>query len=406
MDARDRLRRYLEQRRELGESEFVLDGLPVDDVLKLVGARGGARPKPSAGAQPPRTVDGPPPGYMEGPPLDDGPDYGGPPMPDSPLPASQAPTPAAPVPERRFSANASTDWRETLRNAGAGRPGGPAQPPSPAPAAAGPSQAGTSQAGTSTPGVSPPPAAERLREPQRPAAAASSGANGPVVLPAWLEALGVPAGLEAGRLRVSDMAPHVAALPSLEHVANLVAGCTACALHKTARNPVPGEGNPHADFLCVGEAPGANEDEQGRPFVGEAGQLLTKILGAIQLTRDEVYICNVLKHRPPGNRDPLPDEVLACQPYLLRQIELVQPKVILALGRFAAQTLLQTTTAIGALRGKLHRYHGVPLIVTYHPAALLRNEAWKRPTWEDVKLARRVLDAARASGTAANSGTE
>jgi DNA polymerase len=147
----------------------------------------------------------------------------------------------------------------------------------------------------------------------------------------------------------------------------------------------------------VGEAPGANEDEQGRPFVGEAGQLLTKILGAIQLSRDEVFICNVLKHRPPGNRDPLPDEVLACQPYLLRQIELVKPRVILALGRFAAQTLLQTGAAIGALRGKVHRYHGVPLIVTYHPAALLRNEAWKRPTWEDVKLARRILDAARAA---------
>jgi uracil-DNA glycosylase len=114
-----------------------------------------------------------------------------------------------------------------------------------------------------------------------------------------------------------------------------------------------------------------------------------------------VYICNVLKHRPPGNRDPLPEEVLACQPYLLRQIELVRPKVILALGRFAAQTLLQTTTGIGALRGKVHRFHGVPLIVTYHPAALLRNESWKRPTWEDVKLARRILDAARATSSGA-----
>ena len=226
------------------------------------------------------------------------------------------------------------------------------------------------------------------------------------MLPPWLEALGVPAGLEAGRLRVADVAPHVAALPSLEHVANLVAGCTACTLHKTARHPVPGEGNPQAEFLCVGEAPGASEDELGRPFVGEAGQLLTKILGAIQLTRDDVYICNVLKHRPSGNRDPQPEEVLACQPYLVRQIELVRPKVILALGRFAAQTLLQTSTAIGALRGKLHRYQGVPLIVTYHPAALLRNESWKRPTWEDVKLARRVLDAARAAGEASGNGTE
>jgi DNA polymerase len=200
---------------------------------------------------------------------------------------------------------------------------------------------------------------------------------------------------------VNDVAPEIGALRSLDDIATLVAGCTACALHKSARNPVPGEGNPQADFLCVGEAPGAQEDEQGRPFVGESGQLLTKILGAIQLSRDDVYICNVLKHRPPGNRDPLPEEVHACQPYLLRQIELVQPKVILALGRFAAQTLLQTTTAIGALRGKVHGFHGVPLIVTYHPAALLRNEAWKRPAWEDVKLARRILDAARAARSGA-----
>jgi len=127
--------------------------------------------------------------------------------------------------------------------------------------------------------------------------------------------------------------------------------------------------------------------------------LLTKILGAIQLSREDVYLCNVLKHRPPGNRDPLPDEIVACQPYLLRQIELVRPRVILALGRIAAQTLLNTTTGIGALRGRIHRFHGVPLIVTYHPAALLRNEAWKRPTWEDVKLARRLLDASRSAST-------
>ena len=203
-------------------------------------------------------------------------------------------------------------------------------------------------------------------------------------------------------MRVAELSPAVATMPTLEEVAASVAGCTACPLHKTAKHAVPGVGNPQAEFLCVGEAPGAHEDEQGLPFVGEAGQLLTKILGAIQLSRDDVFICNVLKHRPPANRDPLPEEVLACQPYLLRQIELVRPRVILALGRFAAQTLLQTTAAIGALRGKVHRLHGVPLIVTYHPAALLRNESWKRPTWEDVKLARRILDASRA----AERGTE
>jgi DNA polymerase len=150
--------------------------------------------------------------------------------------------------------------------------------------------------------------------------------------------------------------------------------------------------------MCVGEAPGANEDLQGEPFVGQAGQLLNKILEAIKLRREDVFIANVLKHRPPGNRNPLPEEVTACSPYLVRQIELIRPKVILALGTFAAQTLLETKLTIGKLRGQVHRYYGVPLIVTYHPAALLRNPAWKRPTWEDVQLARRILDHALAAG--------
>jgi len=148
----------------------------------------------------------------------------------------------------------------------------------------------------------------------------------------------------------------------------------------------------------VGEAPGENEDKQGLAFVGQAGQLLTKILEAIGLSRDDVFIANVLKHRPPGNRNPLPEEVVACSPYLVRQIELVRPKVILALGTFAAQTLLDTKLTIGKLRGQVHRYYGVPLVVTYHPAALLRNPSWKRPTWEDVQLARRILDRAVAPG--------
>ena len=148
------------------------------------------------------------------------------------------------------------------------------------------------------------------------------------------------------------------------------------------------------DFFCVGEAPGANEDATGRPFVGQAGQLLTKILAAINLSREEVFIANVLKHRPPGNRNPAPNEVEACSPYLLRQLELVKPKVIVAFGTFAAQTLLETKTPIGKLREHVHLYHGIPLVVTYHPAALLRNSAWKRPTWHDVQLARRILDLA------------
>ncbi|MGH7615655.1 MAG: uracil-DNA glycosylase [Gemmatimonadaceae bacterium] len=183
---------------------------------------------------------------------------------------------------------------------------------------------------------------------------------------------------------------------SLGAIANEVASCQKCPLYKTATNPVPGEGDAHAQLMCVGEAPGATEDETGRPFVGAAGQLLTKILAAIDLPREQVYICNVLKHRPPGNRNPAPDEVTACSPYLIRQIELIKPKVILALGTFAAQTLLNTKTPIGKLRGSVHQYHGVPLVVTYHPAALLRNPGWKRPTWEDVQLARRILDSPSA----------
>jgi DNA polymerase len=177
-----------------------------------------------------------------------------------------------------------------------------------------------------------------------------------------------------------------------------VAGCTRCPLYAGRTKAVFGSGNADADLMFIGEAPGANEDEQGKPFVGQAGQLLTKILAAIDLTRDDVFIANVLKHRPPGNRNPMPDEVIACSPYLVRQIELVKPKVILALGTFAAQTLLETKLTIGKLRGQVHRYYGVPLIVTYHPAALLRNPSWKRPTWEDVQLARRVLDRARPAG--------
>ncbi|MDQ3811570.1 MAG: uracil-DNA glycosylase [Chloroflexota bacterium] len=181
---------------------------------------------------------------------------------------------------------------------------------------------------------------------------------------------------------------------SLEAIAGLVQQCRRCPLYATATHAVPGEGSPHSRLMCVGEAPGANEDATGRPFVGQAGQLLTKILSAINLTRDEVFIANVLKHRPPGNRNPRPEEVEACRPYLVRQIELIRPAVIVAFGTFAAQTLLETKLPIGKLRGLLHRYHGVPLIVTYHPAALLRNPAWKRPTWEDVQLARRLLDRA------------
>ena len=201
-----------------------------------------------------------------------------------------------------------------------------------------------------------------------------------------------PTGIVVGDRETEMFGGPIGEAGSLGEIAAMVAKCTRCPLYSTATNPVPGEGNPDADLMCVGEAPGATEDQTGRPFVGQSGELLTKILGAIKLRREDVFIANVLKHRPPGNRNPAPDEITACSPYLVRQVELVKPKVIICWGTFAAQTLLDTKLAIGKLRGQVHRYYGTPLIVTYHPAALLRNPTWKRPTWEDVQLARRILD--------------
>jgi DNA polymerase len=184
----------------------------------------------------------------------------------------------------------------------------------------------------------------------------------------------------------------IAALASLPALAAMVHDCRKCPLGYTRLNAVPGEGDPRARLVCVGEAPGATEDETGRPFVGRAGKLLDDILRAIGLAREEVFICNVLKCRPPNNRAPEPMEVAACAPYLHRQLELIRPKVILALGRPAATTLLNTNASLGELRCKVHRYRGIPLVVTYHPAALLRNPNWKAPTWDDVRIARRLLD--------------
>ena len=189
----------------------------------------------------------------------------------------------------------------------------------------------------------------------------------------------------------------IASARSLKPIAAKVQTCKRCPLYATALNGVPGDGDAKADVVIVGEAPGASEDESGLPFVGAAGGLLTKILESIKLSREEVFITNVVKHRPPANRNPTPDEVAACSPYLVRQLELIKPKVIIAFGNFAAQTLLNTKDGIGKLRGTVHTYHGTPLVVTYHPAALLRNPNWKRPTWEDVKLARRVLDNAQGA---------
>lgn len=180
--------------------------------------------------------------------------------------------------------------------------------------------------------------------------------------------------------------------------------CRRCALHEGRQHVVFGEGASNARLLCVGEAPGAVEDETGRPFVGRAGQLLDLMLLSVGLRRDEVYICNVLKCRPPGNRNPQPEEIAACSPLLLQQIDLIDPEVIVAFGSFAAQTLLGVRESIGRLRGRTHLYGRYPLVVTYHPAASLRNPGWKRPTWEDLQIARAVMDGDSGLGSGASGG--
>ena len=325
MDGRERLRAYLEQRRELGESEFVLDSMSIDEALSAID-----KLRSPASARP------------------------------SPAPRPQQPArPATPAPMARVAKAAAQQERS--------------QPVAPA------------RVAERIPDVheeSPNAADDRNRS--------AAGGGGEAMKDA---VQGLVVGNANGTLFEQNPFHSVRSINSL---AELIEGCTRCPLYKTAKNAVPGTGDHEADFMCVGEAPGANEDETGQPFVGQAGGLLTKILAAIDLTRDQVFITNVLKHRPPGNRNPTPTEVTACSPYLVRQIQMVKPKVILALGTFAAQTLLETKTPIGKLRGAVHRYYGIPLIVTYHPAALLRNPAWKRPTWEDVKLARHVLDSAKS----------
>ena len=185
--------------------------------------------------------------------------------------------------------------------------------------------------------------------------------------------------------------------PELERA---VKTCTLCPLHKTRTQGVFGVGNRAAQWMVIGEAPGADEDRQGEPFVGRAGQLLNSMLKAIGLPREHVFIANILKSRPPNNRDPKPEEVQACIPYLFRQIELVNPKLILCVGRIAAQTLLETDTPIGKLRGQLHRIAGNrPMVVTYHPAYLLRSPGEKRKSWADLLLALRTFEQATGAAT-------
>ena len=329
MDARELLRRYIEQRREVGETELVLDALHVDEVMRLLGAAGSTTAERASARG------------------------------------------------TSSSAQDSGDWRATLREAGAEREVVPAEPVRP-----------TAERAPST-------AVPKETAPEQTRVGRLDFAPGPSEVSGGEMAF--KRGLVVGPAEAEIVPDMIAKLPSLTAIAEKVQECRRCPLYATATNGVPGEGDPNADLVCVGEAPGANEDATGRPFVGQAGQLLTKILAAIDLKREEVFIVNVLKHRPPGNRNPHPEEVEACSPYLIRQLELIKPKVIVAFGTFAAQTLLQTKTPLGQLRGLVHRYHGTPLVVTYHPAALLRNPAWKRPTWEDVKLARRVLDSASGS---------
>ena len=334
----------------MGERELILDGISDEEVMRILGAAAEA----AESAQPARrtAVEHVPPVPSETPrALDD----------ESPVGA---------------------DWREVLRAAGGETTRAtPVARPKPEPQRFEPEPPPPDHADAPEPVV---------RAPRVPAPAPM-----PPAKPAS-DVSDAPPGIVVGTSSRELFGGALSGITTIDEISGLVAKCTKCPLYRTATNPVPGQGSPTAELVCVGEAPGENEDKSGLAFVGQAGQLLTKILAAINLRREDVFICNVLKHRPPGNRNPMPQEVEACSPYLVRQLEIIRPKVIVAFGTFAAQTLLETKLSIGKLRGSVHKYYGVPLIVTYHPAALLRNPAWKRPTWEDVQLARRVLD--RAAG--------
>ncbi|WP_440480602.1 uracil-DNA glycosylase [Ramlibacter tataouinensis] len=242
-------------------------------------------------------------------------------------------------------------------------------PPSPAP--------DLSEAQPVQPAPARPPAPERPVQPMRAATAAAP----------------VPAVAEVPLADVPDERTETVDALDWGGLATAVAACRACGLCESRRNTVLGVGPAQADWMVVGEAPGEQEDLQGEPFVGPAGQLLDNMLRALGLDRRRnVYIANVLKCRPPGNRNPQPEEVARCEPFLRRQVALVQPRVILAMGRFAVQTLLQSSEPIGRLRGRVHAYQGVPVVVTYHPAYLLRNLPDKAKAWADLCLAADLMD--------------
>lgn len=211
--------------------------------------------------------------------------------------------------------------------------------------------------------------------------------------PAYLRMKAEPAGGDkctVDESRVESRMPSQNVL-TLDDVKKELGNCQRCSLGRVRNNIVFGEGNPNAQIVFVGEAPGGDEDIQGRPFVGRAGQLLTRIIEAMGLKRSDVYICNILKCRPPGNRNPRPEEITACEPILIRQLEVINPRVICALGTFAAHTLLKTDVPITLLRGKFYAYHGIKLMPTYHPAYLLRNPGQKKQVWDDVQRIMELL---------------
>ena len=224
---------------------------------------------------------------------------------------------------------------------------------------------------------------------------------------AYLKALEIDVWERRGLAPSAPAAPSAAVAPGAvgaqlgwAELERAVKSCTLCPLHQTRTQGVFGVGNRNAQWMVIGEAPGADEDRQGEPFVGRAGQLLNSMLKAVGLKREQVFIANILKSRPPNNRDPRPEEVRACLPYLFRQIELVNPQLILCVGRIAAQTLLETDTSIGKLRGQLHRIAGNrPMIVTYHPAYLLRSPGEKRKSWADLLLALRTFESLAGAST-------
>jgi DNA polymerase len=219
-------------------------------------------------------------------------------------------------------------------------------------------------------------------------------ASTPTQAPAAVLELAEPASASFGPVVANDISPRgEVGTMDWSALERTVAACTRCGLHATRTQTVFGVGNREARWLFVGEAPGADEDRQGEPFVGRAGQLLNAMIEAIGLKREEVYIANILKCRPPGNRDPQPNEVECCEPYLARQIELINPRLIVALGRHAAHNLLKTEAPLSRLRGQRLAYRGTPLVATFHPAYLLRSPLDKRRAWDDLCLARSIVEA-------------